>query len=349
MKIKLYCSGLSYQTRPNAVIDADNYQLPRLALARLNQAFLPDYALLLLTESLVMDRRTFDELVRGLIQVPGGPVLALKSLHDAGLVELVDFERAYSRVREQVLTDLDQHLMRFKDWEPAVAQSIDQWRIFNTALQENLRPKIQRLRAMPNRVGLNYSDLASNYLHDLAGRIQMIKFFAEDALPSPNPTVEVLPDTELLTNHLREHLLSAHYSVALARELKAGVHEWIDAAPYYHRLYGDEPALALFDLPLPEFSLWHPDKLVRAMTSKAARDLRALVKNALDQGQSWDEAAAAKCLMAIAKMDQGMPSVRRVSGYRKMTETRAAKPVRGKKALPASDWWLISSALGAKP
>ena len=80
MKIKLYCSGLSYQTRPNAVIDADYYQLPRLALARLNQAFLPDYSLLLLTESLVMDRRTFDELVRGLIQVPGGPVLALKSL-----------------------------------------------------------------------------------------------------------------------------------------------------------------------------------------------------------------------------------------------------------------------------
>ncbi|MGV3756429.1 MAG: hypothetical protein ACO1QS_13695 [Verrucomicrobiota bacterium] len=349
MKIKLYCSGLSYQTRPNAVIDADHYQLPRLALARLNQAFLPDYSLLLLTESLVMDRRTFDELVRGLIQVPGGPVLALKSLHDAGLVELVDFERGFARVREQVLTDLDQHLMRFKDWESAVAQSIDQWRIFNTALQENLRPKIQRLRAMPSRSGMNYSDLASNYLHDLAGRIQMIKFFAEDALPSPNPGAEVLPDTELLSNHLREHLLSAHYSVALARELKAGVHEWIDAAPYYHRLYENEPSAARFDLPLPEFSLWHPDKVVKAMTSQAAAELRTLVKATLFDAQPWDEAAAAKCLMAIAKVDQGMPSVRRVSGYRKMTETTAVKPVRGKKASPTSDWYLISSALGAKP
>jgi len=349
MKIKLYCSGLSYQTRPNAVIDADHYQLPRLALARLNQAFLPDYSLLLLVESLVLDQRTFDELVRGLIQVSGGPVLALKSLHDAGLVEVVDFERGFARVREQVLTNLDQHLMQFKDWEPAVAQSIDQWRIFNTALQENLRPKIQRLRAMPSRSGLNYSDLASNYLHDLAGRIQMIKFFAEDALPSPNPTVEVLPDTELLSNHLREHLLSAHYSVALARELKAGLHEWIDAAPYYHKLYGIEPAGALFDLPLPEFSLWHPDKVVKAMTSTAATDLRALVKATLFDTQPWDESAAAKCLMAIARMDQGMPSVRRVSGYRKLTEATEAKPVRGKKTAAVRDWCLISSALGAKP
>ena len=279
----------------------------------------------------------------------GGPVLALKSLHDAGLVELVDFERAYTRVREQVLTDLDQHLLQFKDWESAVAQSIDQWRIFNTALQENLRPKIQRLRAMPNRTGLDYSDLASNYLHDLAGRIQMIKFFAEDALPSPNPTVEVLPDTELLSNHLREHLLSAHYSVSLARELKAGVHEWVDAAPYYHKLLGNHETTALFDLPLPEFSLWHPDKLVKAMTSPAATDLRTLVKNALGQGQAWDEAAAAKCLMAITKTDQGMPSVRRVSGYRKLAEATAAKPTGGKKAPLVRDWWLISAALGAKP
>ncbi|MCD6049167.1 MAG: hypothetical protein K0Q55_570, partial [Verrucomicrobia bacterium] len=255
MKIKLYCSGLSYQTRPNALIGPDQYQLPRLALARLNQAFLPDYSLLLLTEALVVDRRSFDELVRGLIPVSGGPVLALKSLHDAGLVQLVDFERLFTLTREKVLSALNRDLMAFKDWEAAVAQSVDHWRFFHTALQDNLRPKIQRIRQLPNRTGLDYSDLASNYLHDLAGRIQMVKFFAEDALPSANPSAEVLPDSELFTNHLREHLLSAHYSLALARELKAGVHEWIDAAPYYHKLLASESLPALFQMPLPEFSL----------------------------------------------------------------------------------------------
>jgi hypothetical protein len=298
MKTKLICSGLSYQTRPNAVIEAYQYQLPRLALARLNQAFLPDYSLLLLTESLMVDRRALDELVRGLIPVSGGPVLALKSLHDAGLVEAVDFETAYTMVREQVLTDLDQNLMSFKDWEPVVAQSIKNWQSYNIALQENLRPKIQRLRQMTTQTRVNYSDLASNYLHDLAGRIQMIKFFSEDALPSPDPDAEVLPDAELFCNHLREHLLSAHYSLALARQLKSGLHEWIDAAPYYQKLLASEQNAPLFILPIPEFSLWHPDKMVKAMTSKAAGDLRVLVKNTLLGGKPWDERAAAKCLMA---------------------------------------------------
>jgi len=349
MKTKLYCSGLSYQTRTNAVLAPDQYQLPRLALARLNQAFLPDYALLLLVESLVVDRRTFDELVRGLIPVSGGVVLTLKSLHDAGLVELVDFERAYAATKEEVLTDLDHSLMEFRGWEAAVGGSMDAWRSFHVAVQENLRPKIQRIRQMANHSGMDYSDLASNYLHDLAGRIQMIKFFAEDALPSPDPKVEVLPDDELFINHLREHLLSAHYSLALARELKVGLHEWIEAAPYYHKLLQQDHGAPLFELPLPEFSLWHPDKVVKAMTSPAANDLRALAKAAIMAGQPWNERAASKCLMTIAKMDQGMPTVRRVSGYRKLAEGAGEEPARGKKKNPVSDWWLISTALGMKP
>ncbi|HEY1172357.1 MAG TPA: hypothetical protein VGH19_13400 [Verrucomicrobiae bacterium] len=343
MKIKLYCSGLSYQTRPNAVIGPEQYQLPRLALARLNQSFLPDYSLLLLTGSLMMDKRTLNELVRGLIPMPGGLVLALKSLYDVGLVEVVDFEKSYGKVKDGVLTGLDQHLMAFKDWEAAVAQSVENWRIFNVAVQENLRPKIQRIRQMAQRTGLDYTDLASNYLHDLAGRIQMVKFFAEDALPSPDPAAEVLPDAELFTNHLREHLLSAHYSLALARELKAGVHEWADAAPYYQKLLGhDKTEAPLFELPLPEFSLWHPDKLVKAMTSKAAEDLRGLMEDTLVSGKTWNEAAAQKCLMAIVKIDQGMPSVRRVSAYRKPVEEGGKKGAIG-------DWLLISDALGSKP
>jgi len=340
MKTKLICSGLSYQTRPNAVIEAYQFQLPRLALARLNQAFLPDYSLLLLTESLMMDRRTLDELVRGLIPVPGGPVLALKSLHDDGLVEVVDFEPSYLTVREQVLTDLDQALMNFKDWEPVVAQSVKNWQSYNIALQENLRPKVQRLRQITTPTRVNYCDLASNYLHDLAGRIQMIKFFAEDALPSADPGVEVLPDAELFCNHLREHLLSGLYSYAMARRLKSGMHEWVDAAPYYHKLLASEQVSPVFELPIPEFSLWHPDKVVKAMTSKAAGDLRVLVKDTLLNGKPWDERAASKCLMAIARIDQGMPSVRRVCGYRKTSVTKAKS---------ASEWWLISEALGARP
>lgn len=349
MKTKLICSGLSYQIRPNAVIEAYQYQLPRLALARLNQAFLPDYSLLLLTESLLVDRRSLDELVRGLIPVPGGPVLALKSLQDAGLVEVVDFELPYVMLREEVQAALAKNLEGFKDWESAVAQSVKNWQSYNIALQENLRPKVQRLRQMTTHTRVNYCDLASNYLHDLAGRIQMIKFFAEDALPSADPSVEVLPDKELLCNHLREHLNSAQYTVALAQRLKAGMHEWIDAAPYYHKLLASEQAAPVFELPIPEFSLWHPDKLVKAMTSKAAGDLRVLVKNTLMNGKLWDERAASKCLMAIARIDQGMPSVRRVCGYRKPAAAAQAKASGEKKAKPANEWWLISEALGARP
>lgn len=346
MKASLYCSGLSYQSRPNAVIADDRYQLPRLALARLNQAFLPDYSLLFLTDSLLMDRRTYDELVRGLIPLNGNVVLALKELQDVGLVELVDFEPIYDSVQEQVMEDLARDLAAFKSWEKAVAASIDNWFTFDAAVQGNLRPHILRLRQTPKKTKLDYSDLASNYLHDLAGRIQMVKFFAEDALPRNTPEVEVLPDTELLINHLSEHLRSVHYSLALARKRKAGLHDWTDAAPYYHKALVTESAPALFALPLPELALWHPDKVVAALTSKAASDLRALVNAALFQGETWKAKEATKCLSAIAKLDHGIPGVRRVTAHR---QDQPAKSRRAKPTEKTFDWWFISDALGGRP
>ncbi len=349
MKTTLYCSGLSYQTRPNVETKAELYQLPRLALARLNQAFLPDYSLLLLTEELVMDERTYDDLVRGLIPLNGSSVLILKSLHDAGLIKLLDFDRLFARLESKVMAALAEELAAFKDWESSVAQSVANWRAFETAMQANLRPKIQRLRQMPDRKGLDYSDLGSNYLHDVAGRIQIVKFFAEDALPQSNPSVEVLPDTELLINHLTEHLRSAHYTLSLATELQAGVHDWIDAAPYYQKLHGSHGVPPLFELPVPEFSLWHADNVVKALSSKAATDLRALAQASIFDGAEWNEKAAGKCLAAITKLDQGLPTVRRVSAYRHERTSPDVKPARGKKTVPTFDWWFISDALGTKP
>jgi len=346
MKASIYCSGLSYQSRPNAVIPDDRYQLPRLALARLNQAFLPDYSLLFLTDSLLVDRRTYDELVRGLIPLNGNVVLALKELHDVGLVELVDFEPIYDAVQEEVMEDLARDLAAFKSWEKAVADSIDNWFTYDAAVQGNLRPQIQQIRQAPKKAKLDYSDLASNYLHDLAGRIQMVKFFAEDALPRENPNVEVLPDAELLMNHLNEHLRSLRYSLALARQRQAGLHDWTDAAPYYQRALATAPAPALFELPLPELALWHPDKVVAALTSKAATDLRALVNATLFQGEAWNAKDATKCLSAIAKLDHGIPGIRRVTAHR---QDHAAKNNRAKQTEKTFDWWFISDALGGRP
>ena len=349
MKTTLYCSGLSYQTRPNIDTKAEAYQLPRLSLARLNQPFLPDYSLLLLAGELVMDGRTYDDLIRGLIPINGSVVLVLKSLYDAGLVRLVDFDKTFAKVEPAVGTALAAELAAFKDWESSVAQSVANWRAFDVAMQANIRPRIHRLRQMADRRGLDYSDLGSNYVHDLAGRIQIVKFFAEDALPQNNPSVEVLPDTELLINHLTEHLRSAHYTLSLTTELKAGVHDWIDAAPYYQKIHGSHGVPALFELPLPEFSLWHADCVVKALTGPSAGDLRAMTQACLFEGAAWDEKLAGKALAAITKIDQGLPTLRRVSGYRHERTSADVKPVRGKKIAPTFDWWFISDALGTKP
>jgi hypothetical protein len=349
MKTTLYCSGLSYQTRPNVETKAEDFQLPRLALARLNQAFLPDYSLLLLVDEVVMDERTYNDLVRGVIPVNGSSVLVLKSLYDAGMVKLVNCDRIFAKHRAAVGDALNQGLGAFKDWEAAVAQSVANWRAYDTAMQANLRPRIQRLRQMPDRRGLDYSDLASNYLHDLGGRIQIAKFFAEDALPQNNPDVEVLPDTELLINHLVEHLRNALYTLALTRELKAGVHDWVDEAPYYQKLHGSHGIAPLFELPLPEFCLWHADKVVKALSGKPAADLRASVRACLFEGVKWNEKIAGKSLAAITKIDQGLPTLRRVSAFRQERAAAVAKPAGAKKAAAQSDWWFVSEAVGTRP
>lgn len=346
MKTTLYCCGLSYLPKEFDGAGDVSYQLPRLSLARLNQMFMPDYALLLLMDNIVMDVHTYEEIVRGLQPMPGSTALVIKMLKDAGAISLVDIKHALQKRQGNVELLVEEELMEPLKWAPAVAASVAHWRAFDMAIQAIVRPQVQQLRRNPPKHGVDFSEQGSHYVHDLGGRIQMVKFFAEDALPSPDHTEEQ-PDMEVLTNHLREHLLYAGLNAVLADELKVTLHDWIDAQPYTTRELGDKNAdfskaspekvgQRVFDLSMPEFTLWHPDNVLKVLASPQVAELREQVRTALVDGAWAGQKDAQKILADVAKTDGGVASVRRVSAYR-------SEPAPGKKSAPSS-WRLISSA-----
>ena len=336
MKLGLICSGLSHLPRQAEEGAGEGVaRLPRVFLARDSQQFLPDFALLLLVDELVMDRTTFAGLIRGLIQSgPTVPLLA-RFLHQEGFIRLENLEAA-SRAREsQLAAVLQENLRSVESWVPTVREWFLAWHAHYQGIQTTLRPSINLMReavAAGRTTETDCSQQTSKFIHDTGGRYQMAKFYAEESLPPEGGCLDESHSTELRTL-LTEQLLFAHGNLHLCQEFGAALHDWCDLEPFYREIISrtsksaqgwkfTSDAPSLFELPLPEFSFWHPDNVLRALNDPQVRHLRKMIKTGIAARKPLEHAAVIAVLDSIRRFDSGITTVRLVSA------TIAAAPKR---------------------
>lgn len=320
--MRLICSGLSYLPAQRDEKTAEAfYRIPRITIARVVQQFLPDYSMLLLAGELVMDRQTFEGLIRG--QIQSGPTVALmlKLLHQEGFIRLEDFNAAICTNSEALEAALGKNLRQLHAWIPAVREWVQVWRGFYEGLQLTLRPRIKLLRAAlaeGKPVPMDYATQASAFIHDMGGRFQMVSYYAEEALPS-NGGASPAETTQELLDFVSEQLSFTLANQFLSREFDAGLHDWCDFDVFYCPAPGeaktDKPdARALFELQVPEFIFWHPDHVLSALKDARTLELRGLVRESAQSGQPLNAKKAERLLNSLARLDKGLTKVRLVRG-----------------------------------
>jgi|GEM_PF-6080436 len=334
MKLQLICSGLSHLPRlPEDGSNEGGCRLPRVLLARNNQQFLPDYALLLLADEILMDRMTFEGLIRG--QIQSGPTVALmaKLLHQEGFLRLEDFAVTVQARESQLAALIKADLGSLESWVPAVQEWFATWQAHFQGIQATLRPAIKQMRedaAAGRPAEMDYSHQASKFIHDTGGRYQMVNYYAEEALATEESGLDDHRRAELRTL-LEDQLHFARGNLLLCQQFGAGLHDWCDFHPLYQEItaragQGDEDgkpaqtAQPLFELPLPEFTFWHPDNVLRALNDPRVRQLRERVGESIATGKPLNDKAAGEILPAIARLDKG------VTGIRLVTATIIAAP-----------------------
>ncbi len=356
MKLRLICSGLSHLPRLVEEGDNDGFgRLPRVFLARDSQQFLPDFALLLLADEVLMDRLTFDGLIRGQIQSgPAVPLLA-RLLQQEGFLRLENLETAGRAHERELAAALQADLEALESWVPTVREWFSTWKAHYQGIQVTLRPVIKQMRdavTAGQQPESDYSHQASKFIHDTGGRYQMANFYAEESLPPEGGGLDDDRRAELQTL-LTEQLRFARGNLCLGQEYGAALHDWCDLEPFYQEIVTREGRLAgagkpgrvtrrLFELPLPEFSFWHPDNVLRALNDPRVRQLREKFKESIVARKPLGQRAAEEVLGAIRRFDHGVTNVRLVSA----TLTAAPKPRESPaKAVPRGDSLLADSSL----
>jgi hypothetical protein len=356
MKLRLICSGLSQlPLRAEEAGDEAGVRLPRVFLARDSQQFLPDFALLLLADEILMDRLTFEGLIRG--QILSGPTVPLlaRLLQQEGFIRLEDFASAGRAATNPLAARLPGDLAALETWIPAVREWLAAWQAHYEGIQLTLRPVIKEMRegvAAGKAPKLDYAQQASKFLHDTGGRFQMASFYAEESLPSATGSLNEEQRFELQTL-VSEKLGFTRGNLALGQEFGAAVHDWCDLEPFYREIVtraaksaGDEKweseARRLFEIPLPEFTFWHPDNVLRALNDPQVRQLREVIRESIATKKPVEPKQFKTGLSALKNLDHGIVGVRLVTANLAGAPRR---PERAAKVAPSGEALLADSVL----
>jgi hypothetical protein len=325
MKLSLICAGLSHLSDDSADGKGGGlFRMPRISMARNTQQFLPDYALLLLTDELVMGRRTFEGLIRGQIDTTSTMPLMVKLLHDEGFIRLEDFDGALRDEQAVLELMIEENLQLMDSWMATMWKSVKSWQSYYEGLQLTLRPRTEKIRkdiAEGRPVGLNYSRAASVFIHHMGGRFQMVRYFAEEVLAPEGNDAEVLKERR---DFLAEQIAYTVCHLLFSRKFSAAIHDWCDFSPHYLELIQREAYKStdtrnaramrtLFQVALPEFILWHPDRVLQALRNGRIVELRKRVREAVAEGREFDTQAATETLETVAAIEPGVSNIRVVT------------------------------------
>jgi hypothetical protein len=131
---------------------------------------------------------------------------------------------------------------------------------------------------------------------------------------------------------LRRETLSPYLSyvnanLILSNEMEAGLHDWEDFQPFYHRKFlavgrdnQELSALAetsrqLFDIAFPEFAIRSPEHFITLLSHKRVGELRSLIEEASRGDVVFDEDFARSVFHEVIGVERNLGKWRRLLGY----------------------------------
>lgn len=331
MKVLLTSFGLNHEKHP----ERQNlfYRMPPISVSSQTNKYAPDYGLLLFTDKLIIDLRTFERLQHERHPAYDSFADTINRLHDEGLVQLEDFDSILEANKEFLELMLKRDLEEIDSWVDPLKESVSLWKgfshNFSNFLDEELHLALhsQILRGRELR-----PDESIYYLKELRSfyYTRDIDIHAKDTFTQFINSLKKKKnknEKETLSRILQQYLSYVNANLVLSNSLDTPFSDWYDLLPFYREKFNrfgikevplEEKKVALkklFEIAFPEFTFWEPKKIVKAIKDKRIEDLRNLIDESIKNEIEFDRNFAAKILAEVFGIEQRLGKLRNLVSY----------------------------------
>jgi hypothetical protein len=381
MDLILSSFGVSHRPRRERRNTDIFYRMPPVALATAGQDFMPDYAVLLLADRIVIDRKTYDLLLSGRHYTYGNVALMTKMLFDEGFVRLEDFDSVVAQNRGLLERMLERDLKELDSWVAPLKESVQEWRSFVDSFRGPLRHDFLEGRLKDQDATSDdqefYQEISyrmSGWLHGLKNYSLEVHYLVEAALESSRKRRES-EHREALRDVLREYLSYVNANLLLANELDGSLYDWSDFRPFYRDKFlrigrdtapGQEDVdniRKLFQISFPEFAFWTPANVIRALKDRRIVELRRLVEAAAEGRVEFDREFGVRVLTEVLGVERSIGKLRNFVSYatlplglipwvgdvvQKVVEEAVVQPI-ARKRKSNYRWFYLISEMAERP
>jgi len=309
--------------------------MPPVSFRRINETFMPDFELLLLCDSIVMDEASFDRLVHRSVPAYLRVSETFQALRSEGRVELKDFSSTL-RDHVELLDRMIEHDLKSLDqWVKPLSESLNLWMHFLQRSMKLIRIDREGWRDQFPFRGVRPDEIhLTNFIvHEAHSTAALYLDETED---SSMLVYEALESSEkrkrrkyrgALRDVLRSYLTYVDANLILSHQFDVGLHDWLDLTPFYATKFlsvgqGEDPVVEsktqlerLFTVPFPDLALHNTRALIKALNDKRIEDLRRLVAEAVAGHVQFDDEFAKAVLRDVFRSSERAKHWRSVIGY----------------------------------
>jgi len=335
MKVMLTSFGIEH-----SILSADRHKsifhnMPPVSFRWMNEMFMPDYELLLLCDSVIMDGASLDRLIHGSVPAYSHVADVFQSLRSEGRIEIKDFSSVL-KSQSNLLQRMIEHDIKLLDhWVNPLRESLSLWQHFSMMTMDIMRSERE---PGPHQAPLRNIEYYQRYqlvllheighmaIHKANNNMQLISTMVAEALESS----EKRKRKEYrgpLRDVLRTYLAYVDANLILSHELGVGFHDWLDFTPFYAAKFlsvgqngnpvekGRAQLEKLFTVPFPDLAIRNTRSLMKALNDKRINELRQLVDQAAHGKVEFDNEFAKRVLIEVFEDSKRAKKWRNVLGY----------------------------------
>jgi hypothetical protein len=302
------------------------HMMPPVSFHLISEAFMPDYELLILSDQIVMDGASFEQLMRSPARAYSGVSDTFRALRSDGRIELVDFS-SILQANSKLLDKMLEHDMAVLDqWVVPLRDSLTTWRHFADMTMQVWRDEREQphIDTLPARNVIAHE--LGHMMHHAVGEAYYLSNMIEDALVSAEKRRHK-EYRSALRDVIRAYLGYVNANLVLASELEIPFHDWQDFTPFYSTKFlsvgkpedktqeGRKQVERLFTVAFPELAIRDTSALLKVLNDKRIQDLRQLIGDAAQGKVQFDEHFAKSVLSEVLGSERRIARFRNVLGY----------------------------------
>lgn len=296
--------GITKELRNSLANESIFYLMPPIDMRAINNAFMPDYAVLLLCDRVILGESSFAKLEEEPPWLYESYAKTLRYLYSEGFIELVDFDYIL-RKNETLLQRMLEHDLEILDqWIRPLKESVNIWYNFVE-------------KAASSSAGLDILQGPGIRAFDRNEIVHITRYVNSDIM-------DYINSEDTLRERIRYYLSHINANIVLSNELGVGFHDWADFSPFYKQKFlsvgregpeGKEHIEAiknLFEVSFPEYNIKDPTTFTRILHDERITELRELVQDAVEGKIVFNEDFARNVFKEVFEIE------RRTSNYRKI-------------------------------